>query len=83
MIYNVVIQYISFNKNLLNAYHTRQAGAKVKKQQIAYPWGSQSRALTNFPGLICTVIHYTIYFREYFSERFSLANIVPTCQYYR
>lgn len=70
MICNVVIQYISFNKNLLNAYYTRQAGAKVKKnQQIAYPWGSQSRALTNFPVLICTVIHYTIYFREYFSER--------------
>ena len=59
MIYNVVIQYISFNKNLLNAYYTRQAGAKVKKKkrQIAYPWGSQSRALKSFPVLICTVIH--------------------------
>lgn len=37
MIYNVVIQYISFNKNLLNAYYTRQAGAKVKKKTNKLP----------------------------------------------
>lgn len=70
MIYNVVILYISFSKNLLNAYYTRQAGAKVKKKKTnCLPLGFTVQSAEKFPGsdmysYSLNHLFYRIFFRK-------------------